>query len=114
MGSLLKVHLLQVLTMGLTVQLSTFTTQKLQGIVNECRPSHMSLLVFNYFNAIISGDQLRAAGYSFDAELDHWTSSNESIAPQDKVNFIVEKIHELGGTVSLEGKYPSLSLLVEA
>ena len=74
----------------------------------------MSLLVFNYFNAMISGDELRAAGYSFDAELHNWTSSKESISPKDKVKFNIEKIHELEGTVSMEGKNPSLSLLVEA
>ena len=74
----------------------------------------MSLLVFNYFNAMISGDELRAAGYSFDEELHNWTSSKESIAPKDKVKFNVEKIHELEGTVSMEGKNPALSLLVEA
>ncbi|KAL3927385.1 MAG: hypothetical protein SGBAC_013107 [Bacillariaceae sp.] len=87
---------------------------ELQGIVNECRPSHMSLLVFNYFNAMISGDQLRAAGFSFDEELNNWTSSKETILPKDKVKFSVEKIHELEGTVSMEGKDPALSLLVEA
>lgn len=74
----------------------------------------MSLLVFNYFNAMISGDQLRAAGFSFDEELNNWTSSKETILPKDKVKFSVEKIHELEGTVSMEGKDPALSLLVEA
>jgi hypothetical protein len=74
----------------------------------------LGVLVFNYFNAMISGDQLRAAGYSFDPELQNWTAGTESISTQGKINFTVEKIHECEGTVSLEGVNPSLSLLVEA
>jgi hypothetical protein len=63
---------------------------------------------------MISGDQLRAAGYSFDPDLQNWSSGAETISTQDKINFKVEKIHECDGTVSLEGVNPSLSLLVEA
>eukprot|EP00980_Cylindrotheca_fusiformis_P029540 scaffold23502_cov113-Cylindrotheca_fusiformis.AAC.2 len=87
---------------------------QLQGIVNECRPSHLGVLALNYFNVVISGDQLRASGYSFDPELQNWTAGTESISTQAKLKFKVEKIHECDGTVSLEGCKPSLSLLVEA
>lgn len=86
---------------------------ELQGVVNECRPSHLGVLVFNYFNAIVSGDHLRAAGLSFDPDLQNWTSGTQTISIQDKIHFTVEKVHECDGTVSLEGKNPSLSLLVE-
>lgn len=70
--------------------------------------------MFNYFNAMISGDQLRAAGFTFDADLQNWSSGAGTISTEDKINFVVEKVHECDGTVSLEGAKPSLSLLVEA
>lgn len=74
----------------------------------------MGVLALNYFNVMISGEQLHAAGYSFDPELQNWTAGTESISTKDKINFKIEKIHECDGTVSLEGVNPSLSLLVEA
>lgn len=89
---------------------------KLHGVVNECFPSHVGMLVFNYFNAMVSADQLRACGYTFDADLQNWVAEGgaETISIKDKINFVIEKVHECEGTVSLEGVKPSLSLLVEA
>jgi hypothetical protein len=75
----------------------------------------LGILVFNYFNAMVSADQLRASGYSFDPDLQNWVSEGgaQTLSTEDKINFVVEKVHECEGTVSLEGVSPSLSLLVE-
>jgi hypothetical protein len=89
---------------------------KLTGVVNECFPSHIGILVHSYFNAMVSADHLRAAGYSFDPDLQIWAKSegeSQTISIQDKINFEVDEVHEVEGAVSLEGVKPSLSLLVE-
>jgi exoribonuclease R len=88
---------------------------KLTGVVNECFPSHIGILVYSYFNAMVSADHLRAAGYAFDPDLQIWASEggSETISHQDKINFEVDEVHEVEGAVSLEGIKPSLSLLVE-
>jgi hypothetical protein len=72
-------------------------------------------LVFNYFNAMVSADQLHASGYSFDPDLQNWATEEgaQTISIEGKINFEVAKVHECEGTVSLEGVTPSLSLLVE-
>ena len=74
------------------------------------------MLVLNYFNAMVSAEQLRGAGYSFDADLQKWVSESggQTISVNSRITFDVEKIHECDGTMSLEGVKPSLSLLVEA
>lgn len=88
---------------------------QLHGVVNECFPSHLGMLVFNYFNAMVSAEPLRNAGYFFDADLQKWVSEagSQTISVGSKITFEVEKVHECEGTVSLEGVNPSLSLLVE-
>eukprot|EP00934_Nitzschia_sp_Nitz4_P000423 Nitzschia sp. Nitz4//scaffold221_size33835//29154//29889//NITZ4_007856-RA/size33835-augustus-gene-0.2-mRNA-1//1//CDS//3329542572//423//frame0 len=88
---------------------------EMQGVVNECFPSHLGILVFNYFNAMVSAEPLRNAGFFFDADLQKWVSEGgaQSIAVDSKITFEVTKIHECEGTVSLEGTNPALSLLVE-
>jgi hypothetical protein len=74
------------------------------------------MLVLNYFNAMVSAEQLRGAGYVFDADLQKWVSESggQTISVNSRITFDVEKIHECDGTMSLEGVKPSLSLLVEA
>ena len=75
----------------------------------------MGILVLNYFNAMVTADQLRGAGYTFDPDLQNWVSESgvQTISVDSKITFKVDKIHECEGTVSLEGINPSLSLLVE-
>lgn len=72
--------------------------------------------MLNYFNAMVSAEQLRGAGYSFDADLQKWVSESggQTISVDSKITFEVSKIHECEGTMSLEGINPALSLLVEA
>lgn len=89
---------------------------KLSGVINECFPSHIGILVHSYFNAMVSADKLRASGFVFDLDLNIWTSEtgNSTLSNQDKINFVVEKVHEAEGSVSIEGAQPTLSLLVES
>ena len=76
----------------------------------------MGILVCSYFNAMVSADELRASGYVFDGDLHKWVgeSGDQTISVQDKISFVVKKVHECEGTLSLEGQNPTLSLLVEA
>ncbi len=64
---------------------------------------------------MVSADQLHASGYYFDPDLQNWATEGgaQTISIKDKINFVVAKVHECEGTVSLEGVTPSLSLLVE-
>lgn len=85
-------------------------------MVNECFPSHVGLLVLDYINAMVSADTIRDAGFLFDHDLRTWTKEEGSvtISGGNKVNFVVSKVHECDGTVSLEGVKISRSLLVES
>jgi hypothetical protein len=86
---------------------------QLKGVVNECFPSHVGILVFGYINAMVSAETIRAAGYTFDEDLNTWTKGGDSITSGVKINFVVTKIHECDGTISLEGDKPARSLLVD-
>jgi hypothetical protein len=65
---------------------------------------------------MVSADTIRDAGYLFDSDLQIWTKEegSVSISRGNKVNFVVSKVHECDGTVSLEGTKISRSLLVES
>ena len=67
-------------------------------------------MVHHYFNASISADKLRAAGFEYGEELEEWANeeTGESIAKETFLNFIVERIHESGGIISIEGTRPRL------
>jgi len=86
---------------------------ELKGVVNECFPSHVGILVFGYINAMVSAETIREAGYKFDLDLQTWTKGGDSITSGVKINFVVTKIHECDGTISLEGDKPARSLLVD-
>jgi len=86
---------------------------ELKGVVNECFPSHVGILVFGYINAMVSATTIREAGYEFDLDLQTWTKGGDSITSGVKINFVVTKVHECDGTISLEGDKPARSLLVD-
>jgi len=86
---------------------------ELKGVVNECFPSHVGILIFDYINAMVSAETIREAGYKFDFDLQTWTMGGDSITSGVKINFVVTKIHECNGTISLEGAKPARSLLVD-
>jgi hypothetical protein len=62
---------------------------------------------------MVSAKTIREAGYQFDLDLQTWTKGGDSITSGVKINFVVTKIHECDGTISLEGDKPARSLLVD-
>lgn len=84
---------------------------QLQGEVTESFPSHMSILVLGFFNAMIPAEQLTEAGYAFDGDLQEWAKEDGSstFTQGAKVDFRVNRIHESLGTLSMEGSKPVLS-----
>lgn len=89
---------------------------ELQGVVSQCFASHLSILVYGYVNAMIPSSEIREEGYAFDPDSETWSKQggSQSIAAGNKVNFLVQKVHECDGTLSMEGVKPVRSLLVES
>ena len=81
---------------------------QLQGVVTESFHSHISLVVHHYFNANIRAEYLRQAGFAFDAEKMQWSSQDASFDTGDTVKYVVDKVHESGGIISLDGSLPPL------
>ena len=82
---------------------------QLKGMVTESFPSHLGLLVLNYVNAMIPAEALHNAGYVFDHDKYIWVQEEESriFEERDIIDFVVDKIHEVAGTISLEGSKPA-------
>jgi len=85
----------------------------LTGEVTEtCFHSHVSLVVHHYFNASISADRLRAAGFAFDeVQLQWFRDNNDNQNPLmagDRIDFVCEKLYESAGIISIEGSKPLL------
>ena len=84
----------------------------LSGLVTEASfHSHLSLVVHRYFNASISAEEMRKAGFDFDSGLEQWCwQDGEEMIPiskDDSISFVCQKIHESGGIISLAGSKPS-------
>merc|ERR1712071_295131 len=83
---------------------------KLTGIVNECFPSHVGMLVQSYFNAMIPSGLLMDS-YEFKSSSQKWIkhkkdgdNNQQEIGINDEVTFQVVKLHECEGVISIEGK----------
>lgn len=85
--------------------------KKLTGVVNECFPSHVGVLLHKFFNAMISSDHMHSAGYVFDRELQQWMEEDGTkiVGNEDQVDFVIDNIHECAGVISIEGSQPSVS-----
>ena len=85
---------------------------QLTGVVNECFPSHVGMLVHSFFNAMVSSGHLHSAGYVFDRDLQQWMQEKgpKVLGNDDRVDFMVEKIHECEGVISIEGSHPSVHM----
>jgi hypothetical protein len=72
--------------------------------VNESFPSHIGILVYSFFNAMISADHLHKIGFTFDSSTSEWTSGKEdkTLKIGHCIDFYVEKLHECNGIISLE------------
>lgn len=85
-----------------------FCVEQLTGVVNECFPSHVGMLVHSFFNAMVSSDHLQSAGYVFKPQTQQWARESDSkvLGKKGKVDFVVQKIHECDGIISMEGSSP--------
>mgnify|MGYP005857219815 CR=1 FL=1 len=71
---------------------------RLKGRVTESFHSHVSMVVFNFFNASISAARLREAGFEYDADRECWYNieSEDTIEKSSYLAFAADKIHEAG------------------
>lgn len=71
---------------------------QLKGRVTESFHSHISLVVFNYFNASISAAHLRAAGFEYNSEKDMWYEKKTEyvVEKASYIRFAIENVHEAG------------------
>jgi DNA-directed RNA polymerase subunit E'/Rpb7 len=84
---------------------------KLVGVVtSRSFHSHLSLVVHHYFNACIPAEHLRSSGLEFDEIQEQWyrIDTSQVISPGVQVEFVVDKVHESGGIVSVDGSKPTL------
>jgi DNA-directed RNA polymerase subunit E'/Rpb7 len=95
----------------------------ISGIITGSFYSHIALIVFRFFNASISAQQLRSAGYEYDPIAEHWyhventttrshnnQAANNILHNNTMIHFVLDKVHEANGIISMEGLKPSLSL----
>lgn len=78
----------------------------LRGEVTESFPSHVSLVVHKYFNASVAASDLQAAGMEF--EDDCWYAGGQALVEGGSLEFVVDKVHESGGIISMDGSNPKL------
>jgi RPA43 OB domain in RNA Pol I len=84
---------------------------KMSGSVTEASfHSHLSLVVHQYFNASVSADHLREAGFEFDdVELQwYWQAAANMLSKDAHIDFVCQKMYESGGIISIEGSNPAL------
>ena len=81
---------------------------QITGVVNESLPSHLGILVFSLFNASVTADHLHRAGWSFDLTSRKWTKEegDEEFGIGSLIKFRIERIHEVGGEISMDGMQP--------
>ncbi|KAL9182578.1 hypothetical protein ACHAXT_013230 [Thalassiosira profunda] len=106
---------------------------RLRGQVVECTPTFITLTTHHILSTKIGTEKLREVGFVYDANTQEWIREREvrgegdeeggagesgvllgpstSIYLDDSVEFVVERIHECGGYISLEGARPSVSTL---
>jgi DNA-directed RNA polymerase subunit E'/Rpb7 len=83
---------------------------KLSGVVTESFHSHVSLVVHHYFNASISEEHLRSSGFEYDNTDDRWKhgKTKAGLDKDKKVDFLIDKVHESGGIISVDGSQPAI------
>jgi hypothetical protein len=98
---------------------------KLKGQVVECTPTFVTLTTHHIISTKISTERLHQQGFFFNLMSMEWTRERDSgdtingeednlgpstsIYLDDVVEFVVERIHECGGYISLDGTQPSVS-----
>jgi len=102
---------------------------KLTGQVVECTPTYITLTTHHILSTKISTEKLQGVGFKYDELSMEWSRErggergeggeedmdilgpSTSIYLDDIVEFVVERIHECGGYISLDGRSPSVSTL---
>ncbi|KAL7537890.1 hypothetical protein ACHAXR_011724 [Thalassiosira sp. AJA248-18] len=105
--------------------------RKLKGQVVECTPTYVTLTTHHILSTKISTEKLQEQGFFYNSVTLEWTRERDvgggvggggsdddflvgpstSIYLDDIVEFVVERIHECGGYISLDGTQPSVSTL---
>jgi len=99
---------------------------KLTGQVIECTQTYITLTTHHILSTKISTEKLQEVGFYYNETSFEWERKKGSkdddndtleggplttIYLDDKVDFIVERIHECGGYISLDGMRPEVSTL---
>ena len=92
---------------------------KLTGQVIECTQTYITLTTHHILSTKISTEKLQDVGFYYNESSFEWErkAEKDSLGPlttiylDDKVDFIVERIHECGGYISLDGMRPEVSTL---
>ena len=91
---------------------------KLKGQVIECTPTFITLTTNHILTTKISTEKLNQQGFFYNGVTLEWTrervDEDEVLGPStsiyldDTVEFVVERIHECGGYISLDGANPNV------
>jgi len=91
---------------------------KLTGQVIECTQTYITLTTHHILSTKISTEKLQDVGFYYNETSFEWERKNDTLGGplttiylDDKVDFIVERIHECGGYISLDGMRPEVSTL---
>lgn len=91
---------------------------KLTGQVIECTQTYITLTTHHILSTKISTEKLQDVGFYYNESSFEWERKNDTLGGplttiylDDKVDFIVERIHECGGYISLDGMRPEVSTL---
>ncbi|KAL7569226.1 hypothetical protein ACA910_016781 [Epithemia clementina (nom. ined.)] len=80
----------------------------LDGMIVESFDSHVSMIVHDYFNASITAHHLQNSGFQYDQTEGEWvhSTSNNRLAKGALLGFTIERVHESGGIISIDGSDP--------
>ena len=92
---------------------------KLRGQVVECTPTYVTLTTHHILSTKISAETLQESGFVYDSKTLEWTGDRErkgsdsataevSVYLDSTLEFVVARIHECGGYISLDGSCPSV------
>jgi len=91
---------------------------KLTGQVIECTQTYITLTTHHILSTKISTEKLQEVGFYYNETSFEWERKNDTLGGplttiylDDRVDFIVERIHECGGYISLDGMRPEVSTL---
>ena len=96
---------------------------KLTGQVIECTQTYITLTTHHILSTKISTEKLQEVGFYYNETSFEWEKrkkakdDDDTLGPlttinlDDRVDFIVERIHECGGYISLDGMRPEVSTL---